>query len=53
MRKRITLMALFSGAGFVIMAGIIRAVTILKVSPPVHQGFSDHRCNILDLTLPL
>jgi hypothetical protein len=32
LRKKITLMALFSGAAFVIMAAIIRAVTILKVS---------------------
>lgn len=31
-RKRLSLMALFSGAAFVIMASIIRAVTIVKVS---------------------
>lgn len=40
-RKRITLMALFSGAAFVIMASIIRAVTILKVSihlSPSYEG---------------
>ena len=32
LRRRITLMLLFSGAAFVIMAGIIRAVVILTVS---------------------
>ncbi|KAJ9314485.1 hypothetical protein DTO271D3_5223 [Paecilomyces variotii] len=32
-RKRVSLMALFSGAAFVIMASIIRAVTIVKSGP--------------------
>lgn len=34
LRRKLTLMVLFSGAAFIMMAGIIRAVVISTVSPP-------------------
>lgn len=44
LRRRLTLMLLFSGALFIMMAGTIRAVTILTVRTnhlPLHLSFTN------------
>lgn len=40
LKRKIPLMALFSGAAFVITASIIRGVTIMSVSSPMKRGFA-------------
>lgn len=40
LKRKVPLMALFSGAAFVITASIIRAVTIMSVSPVIVVTFT-------------